>query len=116
VIAAADVILAVHVNLVAIIIVVVIIIVVAMVADLVALAMDLVAAVDLVVALGFGLYLLYFLAAEEVAEDFSSNLINLKDDNFKVALVLDNRNASFSVSIILGVTKLLLYSDRVFFF
>ena len=38
--------------------------------------------------------------AEEVAEDYSSNLINLKDENCKVALVLDDRNAIFSVSII----------------
>jgi len=44
--------------------------------------------------------------AEEVAEDYSSNLINLKDENCKVALVLDNRNAIFSVSIIVIILKL----------
>ena len=37
---------------------------------------------------------------DQVAEDFSSNLINFKDKNCKVSLVLDNRNAIFSVSII----------------
>ena len=53
-----------------------------------------------VVAAGFGFYSFYSLAEEEVAEDFSRNLINLKEDNRKGALALDNRNANFSVSII----------------
>jgi hypothetical protein len=36
-----------------------------------------------VVAVGFGFYSFYSLAEEEVAEDFSSNLNNLKDDAVK---------------------------------
>ena len=63
------------------------------------LAADLVDLVAAVVAVGFGFYLFYFSAAEEVAEEFSSNFINLKEYNCKVSLALANRNATFSVSI-----------------
>lgn len=102
-IVAVDVILAVNVNLVAVIMIVaaiIIIIVAVMAADLADLAVDLVAAV---VAVGFGFYSFYSLVEEEVAEDFSSNLINLKENNWKVALALDSRNAKNSVSIILHI-------------
>ena len=76
------------------IVVAIIIVAAIMVEDLAALA------VAAVVAVGFGFYLFYSLAEEEAAEDFSRNFINLKEDNCKVSLVLDSRNASFSVSII----------------
>ena len=69
-------------NLVAVIIILAVIIIIIVVAEMVAdLAEDYLAAA--VVAVGFGFYSFYSLAEEEVAEDFSSNLNNLKDDTVK---------------------------------